>query len=60
MQHYIYITFDTDDDSRSVDDILAKFDRFAFREINECYEMFVFHNQNQQQNEPFEQFPYIN
>ena len=53
---YNGFTFDTDDDSRSVADILAKFDSFAIGEINECYERFVFHNRNQQQSEPFEQF----
>ena len=53
---YNGFTFDTYDDSRSVADILAKFDNFAVGEINECYERFVFHNRNQQQNEPFEQF----
>ena len=37
-------------------DILAKFDSFAIGEINECYERLVFHNRNQQQSEPFEQF----
>ena len=56
LQIYNGFTFDTDDDSRSVADILAKFDNFAVGEINECYERFVFHNRNQQQNEPFEQF----
>ena len=56
LQIYNGFTFDTDDDSRSVDDILAKFDNFAVGEINECYERLVFHNRNQQQNEPFEQF----
>ena len=56
LQIYNGFTFDTDDDSRSVADILAKFDNFAFGEINECYERFVFHNRNQQQNELFEQF----
>ena len=53
---YNGFTFDTDDDSRSVANILAKFDNFAVGEINECYDRFVFHNRNQQQNEPFEQF----
>ena len=56
LQIYNEFTFDTDDDSRSVADILAKFDSFAIGEINECYERFVFHNRNQQQSEPFEQF----
>ena len=37
-------------------EILAKFDRFAVGEINECYERFVFHNRNQQHLETFEQF----
>ena len=46
LQIYNGFTFDTDDDSRSVADILAKFD----------YERFVFHNRNQQQSEQFEQF----
>ena len=56
LQIYNGFTFDTDDDSRSVTDILAKFDSFAIGEINECYERFVFHNRTQQQSEPFEQF----
>ena len=56
LQIYNGFTLDTDDDSRSVADILAKFDSFAIGEINECYERFVFHNRNQQQSEPFEQF----
>ena len=53
LQIYNGFTFDTDDDSRSVADILAKFDSFAIGQINECYERFVFHNRNQQQSEPF-------
>ena len=50
---YNGFTFDTDDDSKSVADI---FDCFVIEEINECYERFVFHNRNQQQSKPFEQF----
>ena len=56
LQIYNGFIFDTDDDSLSVADILAKFDSFAIGEINECYERSVFHNRNQQQSEPFEQF----
>ena len=56
LQIYNGFTFDTDDDSRSVVDILAKFDSYAIGENNERYERFVFHNRNQQQSEPFEQF----
>ena len=52
----IYSGFETEDDSRSVAEILAKFDSFPVGEINECYERFVFHNRNQQQRETFEQF----
>ena len=41
LQIYNGFTFETDDDSRSVVDILAKFDSFAIGEINECYEVCV-------------------
>ena len=40
----------------SVADILTNLDNFAIGEMNECYDRFLFHNRNQQQNEPFEQF----
>ena len=56
LKIYNGFMFETEDNSRSVAEILAKFDRFAVGEINECYERFVFHNRNQQHLETFEQF----
>ena len=48
-------TLETEDDSRSVAEILAKFDSFAVGETNECCERCVFYNRNQQHSETFEQ-----
>lgn len=56
LRIYNGFTFDTDDNTRSVDEILAKFDSFAVGEANECYERFIFNNRNQQAGETFEQF----
>ena len=56
LKIYNGFTFEIEDDSRSVAEILAKFYNFAVGEINECCERFVFHNRNQQHSETFEQF----
>ena len=44
LKIYNGFTFETENDSRSVAEILAKFDSFAVAEINEYYERFMFHN----------------
>ena len=54
LKIYNGFTFETEEDSRSVDEILAKFDSFAVGETNECCERFVSHNRNQQHSETFE------
>ena len=55
LRIYDGFTFDTDSDTRTVDEILTKFDSFTVGEANECYERFIFNNRNQQ-TKIFEQF----
>ena len=56
LRIYDVFTFDTDNDARSVDEILVKFDNFAVGEANGCYERVIFNKRNQQQGDAFEQF----
>ena len=48
--------FSTPNDSRTVSEIIDKFDEFAVGEINETYERFLFNNRSQNEGELFDKF----
>ena len=48
--------FSTPEDSRTVDQIIEKFDQFAVGEINETYERYLFNNRKQIDGERFDKF----
>ncbi|XP_064622353.1 uncharacterized protein K02A2.6-like [Lineus longissimus] len=56
LRIYNGFQFETEEDERTVDEVLAKFDNFAFGEINETFERFVFNQRNQKTDKTFETF----
>ena len=48
--------FDTEENTRTTAEILAKFDCFAIGEVNETYERFLFNRRDQKEGESFESF----
>jgi hypothetical protein len=56
LKIYNGFQFDTTEDVRTTDEILAKFDSFAVGEVNETYERFLFNKREQKEGESFESF----
>jgi len=54
LKVYNGFQFDNDEEARTVDQIILKFDEFAIGELNETYERHMFNNQNE--GETFENF----
>ena len=48
--------FESNEDQRTVQQILEKFEDYAIGEVNETMERFIFHQRNQQEGEDFENF----
>ena len=48
--------FNVDEENRTVEEIIRKFDAFAVGEVNETYERFIFNNRDQKEGETFESF----
>ena len=49
-------SFDTPEDTRTVDQIVTAFDSFAIGEVNEPYERYIFNKRHQDESESFELF----
>lgn len=56
LKAYNGFQFDTTEDNRTIDEIIAKFDTFAVGEVNETYERYVFNRREQNEGESFENF----
>ncbi len=56
LKIYNGFQFDTTEDVRSTEEILAKFDSFAVGEVNETYERFLFNKREQKEGESVESF----
>ena len=56
LRIYNGFTFDTEENNRTVDEIVTKFEAFAVGEVNITYERFLFNNRAQKDKEPFVQF----
>ena len=56
LKVYNGFQFATNEDVRTCDEIITKFDSFAIGETNECYERYVFNNRDQKEGESFESF----
>ena len=48
--------FNVDEENRTVEEIISKFDAFTVGEVNETYERFIFNNRDQKEGETFESF----
>ena len=48
--------FETDEEKRTMDEVLAKFEEFAVGEVNETYERYLFNKRCQHEGESFESF----
>ena len=56
MRIYIGLSFDTLEDTRTVQQIVTVFDSFAIGEVNEAYECYIFNQRHQDECEPFDLF----
>ena len=56
LKAYNSFRFETPEDARTVEEIIAKFDTFAVGETNETYERFIFNKRKQEEGESFELF----
>ena len=56
LKVYNGFQFATNEDVRTCDEIITKFDSFAIGETNDCYERYVFNNRDQKEGESFESF----
>lgn len=56
LKIYNGFQFTSDDNNRTVDEIIKKFDEFAIGETNETYERYVFNKRAQNEGESFESF----
>ena len=56
LRIYNGLSFDTPEDTRTVDQIVTAFDSFAIGEVNETYERYIFNQRHQDESESFELF----
>ena len=56
MRIYNGLSFDTPEDTRTVDQIVTTFDSFAIGEVNETYDRYIFNQRHQDESESFELF----
>lgn len=56
LKIYNGFKFETDENERTVQQIIEKFDSFAVGEVNETYERYVFNKRDQKEDEIFENF----
>ena len=56
LKTYNGFQFNTSDDSRTVEEIIEKFDNFVVGEIKETYERYIFNKRCQEEGEMFDRF----